>query len=38
VGSFHLPGEAGVLALINEAGFTLRRIPVPGELPSYPQD
>ncbi len=38
VGAFHLPGEEGLLALIEQAGFKVSRIPVPGELTSYPQE
>lgn len=31
VGAFHLPGEAGMVALLREAGFDVTRIPLPGE-------
>lgn len=32
VGSFHLPGEAGMIALLREAGYSVTRIPLPGEV------
>ena len=31
VGSFHLPGETGLVALLREAGFQVSRVPVEGE-------
>lgn len=33
VGSAHLPGQAGLVALLREAGYTATRIPLPGEAP-----
>lgn len=33
VGAFHLPGEAGMVALFRDAGFTVTRVPLPGEAP-----
>lgn len=32
VGGFHLPGRAGMIALLREAGYTVTRIPLPGEV------
>lgn len=32
VGSFHLPGETGIVALLREAGFEVTRLPLPGEV------
>ncbi|WP_323763679.1 TraB/GumN family protein [Marinovum sp.] len=31
VGGFHLPGETGLVALLRHQGFTVTRIPLPGE-------
>lgn len=33
VGSAHLPGENGLVALLRGAGYTVTRIPLPGEAP-----
>ena len=33
VGSFHLPGQAGLIARLRRQGFTVTRIPLPGEAP-----
>lgn len=33
VGGFHLPGETGLVALLRKQGFTVTRIPLPGEAP-----
>lgn len=33
VGAAHLPGEAGMVALLRKAGFDVTRIPLPGEAP-----
>lgn len=32
VGSFHLPGQEGMIELLRLAGYTVTRIPVPGEV------
>ncbi|MDA7429660.1 TraB/GumN family protein [Primorskyibacter aestuariivivens] len=32
VGCFHLPGAQGMVALLRERGFTVTRVPVPGEV------
>ncbi|WGI21678.1 TraB/GumN family protein [Amylibacter sp. IMCC11727] len=32
VGSFHLPGDAGLVTLLREAGYTVDRVPVEGEI------
>ena len=32
VGNFHLPGEAGMIELLRADGFTVTRIPLPGEV------
>ncbi|MDO6728394.1 TraB/GumN family protein [Marinovum sp. 2_MG-2023] len=32
VGGFHLPGDQGLIALLRRQGFTVTRIPVPGEV------
>lgn len=34
VGSFHLPGEAGMVALLRKSGFQMKRVPLPGEVPT----
>lgn len=31
IGCFHLPGTAGMVALLRDAGYTVTRIPLPGE-------
>jgi uncharacterized protein len=36
VGSFHLPGEAGMIALLRMAGYRVERVPLPGEVASAP--
>lgn len=33
LGSFHLPGETGMIELLRKRGFTVTRIPLPGENP-----
>lgn len=33
VGSFHLPGEAGLIELMRADGFDVTRVPLPGEAP-----
>ena len=33
IGSFHLPGEQGMVELLRQAGYTVSRIPLPGETP-----
>ncbi|PCJ08423.1 MAG: hypothetical protein COB16_06935 [Rhodobacteraceae bacterium] len=33
IGSFHLPGEQGMIELLRQAGYTVSRIPLPGETP-----
>lgn len=32
VGTFHLPGKTGLVSLLRQQGFTVERIPVPGEV------
>ncbi|WIY27189.1 TraB/GumN family protein [Parasedimentitalea psychrophila] len=36
IGSFHLPGEQGMIELLRQAGYTVSRIPLPGEVPDVP--
>jgi len=36
IGSFHLPGEQGMIELLRQAGYTVSRIPLPGETPDAP--
>jgi uncharacterized protein YbaP (TraB family) len=36
IGSFHLPGEQGMIELLRQAGYTVSRIPLPGEVPDTP--
>jgi uncharacterized protein len=37
VGTFHLPGEAGMITLLRAAGYRVDRVPLPGEVPSQEQ-
>jgi uncharacterized protein len=37
VGSFHLPGEAGMVSLLRAAGYRVERVPLPGEVASQGQ-
>ncbi|MEL6476975.1 MAG: TraB/GumN family protein [Pseudomonadota bacterium] len=32
VGAFHLPGAAGLVTLLRDAGYTVTRVPLPGEV------
>ncbi|NRB16544.1 MAG: TraB/GumN family protein [Rhodobacteraceae bacterium] len=36
IGSFHLPGEQGMIELLRQAGYSVYRIPLPGEIPDVP--
>lgn len=36
IGSFHLPGEQGMIELLRQAGYSVSRIPLPGETPDAP--
>jgi uncharacterized protein len=36
VGSFHLPGEAGLITLLRAAGYQVERLPLPGEVAAAP--
>lgn len=36
IGSFHLPGEQGMIELLRQAGYSVYRIPLPGEVPDIP--
>jgi len=36
IGSFHLPGEQGMIEMLRQAGYTVSRIPLPGETPDAP--
>jgi uncharacterized protein len=36
VGTFHLPGEDGMINLLRKAGYHVERVPVPGEVGSMP--
>ncbi|AZV79623.1 TraB/GumN family protein [Parasedimentitalea marina] len=38
IGSFHLPGEQGMIELLRQAGYTVTRIPLPGEVPDAPDE
>jgi uncharacterized protein YbaP (TraB family) len=33
IGSFHLPGENGMIGMMRRAGFTVTRVPLPNEVP-----
>jgi uncharacterized protein len=37
VGTFHLPGEAGMVSLLRAAGYRVERVPLPGEVATQGQ-